>query len=86
MQIPEPPRFETNEAYYSTLNHELSHSTGHSKRLNRGLDTDLRPYGSPDYGREELVAEMSAAFLCARAGIYPAVIDNTASYISGWLG
>lgn len=86
VRMPEATRFEANESYYSTLLHELSHSSGHSKRLNRKLDTDPQPFGSPDYGREELVAEMSAAFLCGHAGIYPAVIQNTASYISGWLG
>jgi antirestriction protein ArdC len=86
VRIPEPTRFEKNEDYYSTILHELSHSTGVKKRLNRGLDTDPRPFGSPDYGKEELVAEMSAAFLCGHAGIHPAVIQNSAAYISGWLG
>ncbi len=86
VRIPEPTRFETNEAYYSTLFHELSHSTGHSKRLNRKLDSDPKPFGSPDYGKEELIAEMSAAFLCAHTGITPATIENTASYLSGWMG
>jgi antirestriction protein ArdC len=46
----------------------------------------LMPFGSPDYGKEELVAEMSASFLCGHAGITPAVIENQAAYISGWLG
>jgi antirestriction protein ArdC len=86
VRIPEPTRFETPETYYGTLLHELSHSTGNSKRLNRELDTDPKPFGSPDYGREELVAEMSAAFLCAHAGIAPVLIESTAAYISGWLG
>jgi len=86
VRIPEPTRFEKNEDYYATLLHELSHSTGHSKRLDRKLDTDTKPFGSPDYGKEELIAEMSAAFLCGQAGIFPAVIQNSASYISGWLG
>ncbi|HUO08146.1 MAG TPA: zincin-like metallopeptidase domain-containing protein [Phycisphaerae bacterium] len=84
--IPEPARFQNTELYFATLFHELSHSTGHSKRLDRKLDKDLRPFGSPDYGKEELVAEMSAAFLCGEAGIVPAVIENQSGYISGWLG
>jgi antirestriction protein ArdC len=46
----------------------------------------VAPFGSPVYSREELVAELSAAFLCAEAGISPAVIDNQASYVAGWLG
>jgi len=86
VSIPEPTRFVTTEEYYGTLFHELGHSTGHSKRLDRGLDKDLRPFGSPDYGKEELVAEMTAAFLCGEVRIQPAVIENSAAYISGWLG
>lgn len=47
---------------------------------------DPKPFGTSDYGREELVAEMSAAFLCGHAGIYPVVVANSTAYISGWLG
>ncbi|HVS70814.1 MAG TPA: zincin-like metallopeptidase domain-containing protein [Phycisphaerae bacterium] len=85
IRLPEPTRFATPEEYYATLMHECVHSTGHSKRLDRKLDTDPKPFGSPDYGREELIAEMGAAFLCGQAGIQPAVIDNQAAYIGGWL-
>jgi antirestriction protein ArdC len=85
IRVPEPTRFITGEEYYSVLFHELAHSTGHSKRLDRKLDTDPKTFGSPDYGREELIAEMASAFLCGHAGIKPAVIDNQASYIAGWL-
>jgi antirestriction protein ArdC len=83
--MPEPKRFTSDEEYYSTLFHELVHSTGHSSRLDRGLDTELRPFGSPDYSREELIAEMGAAFLCAHAGIIPATLENSAAYIKGWI-
>lgn len=86
VHIPKPGRFVNFEGYCSTLFHELAHSTGHSSRLNRGLDTDLNPFGSPEYGKEELVAEMAAAFLCGHADIAPIVIENQAAYISGWLG
>jgi len=86
IRIPAPERFQNTELYFATLLHETSHSTGHSKRLNRKLDKELRPFGSPDYGKEELIAEMSAAFLCGEAGIVPAVVENQAAYISGWLG
>ena len=84
--LPEPHRFKTPEEQYSTLFHELSHSTGHPSRLARQLPDSIPPFGSPDYGKEELIAEMSAAFLCAHAGIAPAVIENQAAYLSGWLG
>jgi antirestriction protein ArdC len=85
VHLPERTRFASVEEYYSTLFHELSHSTGHSTRLDRKLDTEPKPFGSPDYGKEELVAEMSAAFLCSYAGIQPTVIANQTAYLSGWL-
>jgi antirestriction protein ArdC len=84
-QLPEPTRFTTSEEYYSTLFHELAHSTGHQSRVDRGIDTDPQPFGSPDYGKEELIAEMAAAFLCGDTGIRPAVIENQAAYVGGWL-
>jgi antirestriction protein ArdC len=86
VSLPIPDRFVSPSAYYATLFHELGHSTGHSSRLDRGLDTNLAPFGSPDYSKEELVAEMTAAFLCAECGLEPAVLENSAAYISGWLG
>jgi antirestriction protein ArdC len=85
VHMPDKTRFASVEEYYSTLFHELSHSTGHSSRLDRKLDTDPKPFGSADYGKEELVAEMSAAFLCSYAKIQPVVIDNQAAYLAGWL-
>jgi antirestriction protein ArdC len=84
VHMPQQTRFASVEEYYSTLFHELSHSTGHSSRLDRKLDTEPKPFGSADYGKEELVAEMSAAFLSSLAGIHPAVIDNQAAYLAGW--
>ena len=82
-----PPRelFSSAEELYATLNHEESHAAGHPKRLNRKSIAEAAPFGSPAYGFEELIAEMSAAYLCAEAGISPAVIANEAAYIHGWL-
>jgi len=82
-----PPRelFSTAEEFYATLNHEASHAVGHPKRLNRISITEAAPFGSPTYAAEELVAEMSAAYLCAEAGISPAVLENQAAYVAGWL-
>jgi antirestriction protein ArdC len=85
IQMPEQIRFTSAEEYYSTLFHEMAHSTGHSTRLHRGLDDEMRPFGSPDYGKEELIAEMAAAFLCGHVGIAPTVMVNQAAYIQGWL-
>eukprot|EP00752_Nemacystus_decipiens_P015806 g14116.t1 len=84
VQIPKPERFESAERYYATLFHELAHSTGHSSRLDRGLNKKLTPFGSADYSREELIAEMGAAFLAATTGISPPTIDQSAAYINGW--
>jgi len=82
-----PPRelFSSAEEFFGTLAHEASHASGHPKRLNRESIAEAAPFGSPTYSFEEIVAEMSAAYLCAEAGISPAVIDNEAAYIQGWL-
>ncbi len=87
-RITVPPRelFSSAEEFYATLNHEVAHSTGHPKRLNRDSIAEAAPFGSPTYAAEELIAELSAAYLCAEAGISPAVIENEAAYLQGWLG
>lgn len=84
VRMPRPEVFESGEGYYSTLFHELTHSTGHTSRLDRKLSTESVAFGSADYSREELVAEMGAAFLCAQAGIETR-LDQSAAYIEGWL-
>ncbi|GAM03690.1 ArdC family protein, partial [Novosphingobium sp. MBES04] len=66
--------------WYRTALHELGHWTGHPTRLNR--DQSGR-YRSSKYGREELVAEMTSAFVCASLGIAPSV--RHADYIGAWL-
>ncbi len=83
--MPGSARFASTEAYYATLFHELAHSTGHPSRLHRETVADPQPFGTADYGKEELVAEMAAAFLCSAAGLGPATIDNQAAYLGGWL-
>jgi len=85
VHMPTLESFIHSEEYYSTLFHELIHSTGHEKRLNRQGITEIAPFGTPLYSKEELVAEMGAAFLCGFAGIEHATIDNSAAYIQGWL-
>jgi antirestriction protein ArdC len=85
VSMPRPEVFDSGEAYYATLFHELTHSTGHTSRLDRGLGEQLAPFGSPDYSREELVAEMGAAFLCGEAGILEPQLPQSAAYIAGWL-
>ena len=85
VHMPRRTAFTSSEAFYGALFHELTHATGHRDRLNRKTLTDGTPFGSPTYSREELVAEMGAAFLCATAGIADPTIQNSAAYISGWL-
>lgn len=86
IRLPEMGTFETAEGYYSTLYHEMVHSTGHKSRLNREGVTEGHYFGSPDYSKEELVAEMGAAFLCAATGLNPdATLANSSAYIAGWL-
>lgn len=72
------------EEYYSTLFHELVHSTGHARRLKRPLD-QIAAFGDEVYSREELIAEMGAAMLCGVARIDNQTVENSASYINGWL-
>lgn len=85
VNMPASDTFKTREEYYSTLFHELGHSTGHETRLNRKGITDMNLFGSHDYSKEELVAEMTASFLCGVSGIENKTIDNSASYLQGWL-
>jgi antirestriction protein ArdC len=82
--MPLQVQFESPEHYYGTLFHELVHSTGHESRIGRKTMVEPSPFGSPDYSREELVAEMGAAFLCGAAGIAPN-IEHHAGYIASWL-
>ena len=79
--MPQKERFKSVEEYYSTLFHELTHSTGHAKRLNRKGGSR---FGSATYSREELVAEIGAAMLCGVAHIDNATLDNSAAYIDSW--
>ena len=85
VQMPELRQFNAPEGFYSTLYHELGHSTGHTSRLDR-LDQDVKlaAFGSEDYSAEELVAELTSAFLCAETGI-DNTLENSAAYIASWL-
>jgi antirestriction protein ArdC len=84
--IPSRNCFESPEAYYSTLFHELTHSTGHKSRLDRfeDISTDHQ-FGSESYSKEELVAEMGSAMLAGIAGISRATLSNSASYLQAWI-
>lgn len=80
VQVPPQPAFFEQINYYRTCLHELCHGSGHKSRLNRNL---AGSFGSKDYAREELIAEMGSAFLCAALGIVPTV--RHADYLGSWL-
>ncbi len=78
--------FESPEAYYSTLFHELTHSTGHKSRLNRFEENSTdHQFGSESYSKEELIAEMGAAMLAGMAGISHTTLANSTSYLQSWI-
>lgn len=82
VRMPNLSQFKSSEEYYSTLFHELTHWTGGKSRLNR---IDSTTFGSEPYAKEELVAELGAAFLCNMTGIAPKTEENAAAYLSHWL-
>jgi antirestriction protein ArdC len=85
VQLPHLSTFETPEEYYNTLFHEITHATGHLSRLARKSILEPSYFGSHEYSKEELVAEMGAAFISGYTGIENITIENSAAYIKGWL-
>ena len=83
IQMPVIEAFRDAESFYATLAHESAHWTKHPSRLDR--DFERKSWGDEGYAREELVAELSSAFLCADLGLTPEVRDDHASYIANWL-
>ena len=78
--------FRSAQAYYHTLFHELTHSTGHASRLNRTGITELAGFGTNPYAREELVAEIGAAFVSGACGIDGSETqEDTAAYCQAWI-
>jgi len=83
IQMPPFETFRDAESYAATLAHECVHWTKHEKRLAR--DFGRVRWGDEGYAKEELVAELGSAFLCADLAITPEVRDDHASYIASWL-
>ena len=83
--MPSRNAFNSAKEYYSTLFHELTHSTGHTKRVGRDGIEKLNTFGSESYSKEELIAEMGAAMLCGVAGIERKTLSNSASYLKSWI-
>ena len=86
IHMPERESFDSEAHFYATLFHEMGHSTGHERRLARPGVTNPIRHASHDYSKEELVAEMTAAFLLAEARIdSDSLTDNSAAYVASWL-
>ena len=82
--IPEKSQFKDGESWYGTAFHEMVHSTGAEGQLNR-----LKPqsgFGSDEYAREELVAELGSALVCQKYGITKNLKEDSAAYLKSWLG
>lgn len=80
--IPLKGMFHTGEGFYSTMLHEMAHSTGIESRLNRELKNK---FGSPKYAKEELVAELTSAVVCQSLGIVSGIQEENARYLKSWL-
>lgn len=83
IKMPTAQLFQAAEHYYATLLHELSHWTGHKKRLNRPGIVESQPFNSRGYAFEELVAEIGSAFLCAEYGIKGDLRHE--GYVASWI-
>lgn len=80
--VPEKGQFKDGQSYYGTMLHEMTHSTGAESQLAR-----IKPggFGSKDYAREELVAELGSALVCLRYGMAKHLKEDSAAYIKSWL-
>lgn len=85
INMPKMQVFESSQAYYATLFHELIHSTGHEDRLNRKELTEMTKFGSELYSIEELNAEIGSCYLTSYAGIDMNGLTNSVAYLQGWL-
>jgi len=86
INLPKIKQFRSIEEYYSTLFHESIHATGHKDRLEREQVTNINFFGSHEYSKEELTAEMGACFLSSKFDIYSdKAYNNSKAYIKGWI-
>lgn len=82
VHLPRKQFFKSDDLYYSTMLHEMAHSTGHRDRLNRDIKGT---FGSKKYGKEELVAELSSAIVGQQYGVSKTILDSNANYLHNWL-
>ncbi|WP_085537233.1 zincin-like metallopeptidase domain-containing protein [Massilibacteroides vaginae] len=82
IHVPLKAQFNSGENFYATLLHEMTHSTGADGRLNRKFGEH---FGDENYGREELVAELTAALMCRELGLSSTIREENAAYLKGWI-
>ena len=82
--VPKREQFVDGEAFATNTLHECAHATGADSRLDRHLGG--HPFGSPEYAREELVAELSAAVISSQYGLSKHIKSDSAQYLKSWLG
>lgn len=86
IQVPCKEQYQNIEEFYSTLFHEMTHSTGHKVRLDRLEESSKAHFGSESYSKEELVAEIGSATLVNMLGIETSKsFKNSTAYIQSWL-
>ena len=85
IHLPDKSGFDKGNEYYSTLFHEIGHSTGHQSRVGRKGIENFDHFGSGQYAKEELVAEFVSAILCRQAGI-DNTRENSEAYLKSWIG
>ena len=86
IQVPCKEQYQNIEEFYSTLFHEMTHSTGHKVRLDREDVKDCMYFGSENYSKEGLCAELGSAFLINKLGIASSKsFTNSTAYIQSWL-
>lgn len=85
VSVPLKSQFKNSEAFYGTLLHEMSHSTGSADRLDRLNREDSNRFGSTEYAREELIAELSAALVLSEYGMVKNLKTDSAAYLKSWL-
>lgn len=82
IHVPLKAQFNSGESFYATLLHEMTHSTGVEERLDRKFGDN---FGDETYGREELVAELTAALMCRELGLSSSIREESAAYLKGWI-
>lgn len=74
--------FKDGQEFYSTALHEMAHSTGHQSRLNRPI---INSFGTKEYAKEELIAELTSALVCSALGFDKRINRNSAAYLDSWV-